>query len=191
MRDHLGNYTRANLARLSLEEVERACPKFKEVQRLIDSEYSRLRLNRPELTGGRLGTALHLAIKNAIDEKKDGNLKAEVSYLNGKEETPAERFYGKKGSIRPDIRELPEGEQPAHLVDLLSRQSAASIMEVMEGNNLCYYEVTIGKAPVKPLRMEAVASHTATAFPDRVFNSIIVMEARPRNARDVPFKAPP
>ena len=88
-------------SKLTREEVEEACPRFPFVQNITNQVAKSLNpvsfKNR-----GAYGTAIHMGVKEKIDEIRDPNFLTEVSIF--KADIDASR-YALKGTIRIDIRE--------------------------------------------------------------------------------------
>lgn len=67
---------------LKEDEVRAVCPRFDEIQSMVDETTARVRLQQPDLLPWVFGTAVHLDLKRQIDSMKDPSLRAEISLAN-------------------------------------------------------------------------------------------------------------
>jgi hypothetical protein len=155
-RDPHGALDRANVDVLNREQVENECKKLDEVQRRTDKAVDNVN-NRNTSTGvymspSQFGTAVHKSLKDQIENLKNPNLRAEVSYWKMQEDN----VYGRPGSIRVDV------------------------LERTDQNVVCVYDIKTGqsrRSGLTPARMLEIAKNVLTAYPDA--RHVIVTEVRP------------
>jgi hypothetical protein len=140
---------------LTSEQVNDACPRYDDVQKITNEEASEVRNTRPGLSPSQYGTAVHTQIRRRIDALNDPSLQAEVSYLKAQEETESSREakWGMKGTIRVDVDEK------------------------AENNTACVYDIKTGRSGLSAARIAEIVTRVyAKGKPDR----LIITEVRPQ-----------
>ena len=141
----------AMIKTLSRDEVNLLCDRFEEVQRLTDDAVKAVRNSGAKLSPQQFGTAVHMLVKQKIDEMNDDYLKAEVSFLKG-----LEAGRGIRGTIRVDgigrVKDRP--------------------------NTACIYDIKTGDRGLSFPRMLEMAVNSRKAYNGQITN-FIVTEVRP------------
>lgn len=135
---------------LTRDDVEAACPRTGEVQSMTDAAADAVRSEGRPLSAQQFGTAVHSNLKWQVDELRDSNLHAEVSFL--KSSDPAN--YGDKGSIRIDV------------------------LENTQKGVVCVYDIKTGRSVLTLLRAGEIARAVNSNYGPG--NRIILNEMRPR-----------
>jgi len=136
---------------LSRDEVNLLCDRFAEVQALTDNAVAAVRNSGANLSPQQFGTAVHVLVKQKIDEMDDDYLKAEVSFLKG-----FEAGRGIRGTIRIDgigrVKERPD--------------------------TACIYDIKTGVRGLNFPRMLEMVVNSQKAYNGEIRN-FIVTEVRP------------
>lgn len=130
-----GVLNRAEVRNLDKDEAQSFCPRLAEVQSRTDSAAEAVRRDRGPLSPAQYGTAVHLDLKQQIDDLNNPDFRAELSYLKGE---PAK--YGVRGTIR---------------IDVLERVDAATV---------CVYDIKTGASGLTGARMDEIAVNVAKNF---------------------------
>ena len=136
---------------LSRVEVGQLCERFGEVQDLTDNAVAAVRSSGAVLSAQQFGTAVHAKLKADIDGRGDDYLKAEVSFLKGREDD-----YGVKGTIR---------------IDALERVRKRP-------DTVCIYDIKTGRSGLSFPRMLEMVVNSQKAFNGQI-RHFIVTEVRP------------
>jgi hypothetical protein len=147
----------ANTRLLSREEVDKACARFGDVQRITNKQAADVRAEQPSLSPSQYGTAVHTRIDHAIKTMNDSDLRSEVSYLKAQEETQSSKDakWGMKGTIRVDVDE-----------------------DTQKGT-VCVYDIKTGRSGLSQARVAEIVTRVyanAKNKPER----IIITEVRPQ-----------
>lgn len=136
-------------SKLSREEVEEACPRFRFVQSITNQVAKSL---NPALfkNRGAFGTAVHMGVKRNIDGIRDPNFTTEVSIF--KSDIDASR-YALRGTVRIDI------------------------LEKREDNFVCVYDLKTGAYPMPPKRFLEIYMNVIAMYPK--VTGVIIAEVRP------------
>jgi hypothetical protein len=163
-REDTDAFSSDNVHLLSRDEVNRICKRLELVQMLTDGAALAERPFRDTMSPTQYGTRIHAMLKNEIDDVKDPNLKAEVSYLKLMEDMkdskefvgsmPAEVSYGTKGSIRIDV------------------------LERTDPSRVCVYDIKTGRSGLSPARFNEIRRSVVGAYGPSV-KQIIITEVRP------------
>lgn len=147
--------TLAYVGRIGPDEIEAACPKLAQVQKLTDAAAASTD-RRSYSSAAVYGTTVHKKIKDAVEALGDPNLRSEVSILKSLAESVplGERgnLYGRLGSIRIDVIEK-------------------------AGKTACVYDIKTGVTGLMPARSQEIATAVRLNYPDAT--RIIVTEVRP------------
>jgi hypothetical protein len=137
------------IAILNRTDVEQACPRFGEVQRLTNQAEQYAKSSGGIMSPSQFGTKVHTRLKELIDRQNDPNFRAEVSY----DGTQKDARYGQKLSIRVDV------------------------LERLGNGVVCVYDIKTGDRALEGPRMTTIARKVLQRFPDT--RRIIVTEVRP------------
>jgi hypothetical protein len=124
---HVGRRTR--------EEVDQACPRHGEVQQYTDEAADAVRRGGRFISGADFGTRVHSQLKQAVDQLKDPDLRAEVSAIKSGPAT-----YGQPNSIRVDV------------------------LENVRNGTVCVYDIKTGRSPLTLARMFEIASNVHSYY---------------------------
>jgi hypothetical protein len=98
--DEAGTTVLSAVRNLTRDEVKDVCDRIDDVQDETNAAAKTVVATQPNLPPARHGTAVHMQLKEQIDDMNDPNFRAEVSVLKSLEET-----YGTKDSVRIDVFE--------------------------------------------------------------------------------------
>jgi hypothetical protein len=138
------------VGQLDRDKVDAACPRLAEVQERTDLAAATVQRERGDLRPAQYGTAVHTDLKGQIDDLKDPNFRAEVSFLKERDDVR----YGEKGSIRIDV------------------------FENVGNGTVCVYDIKTGQAGLTMPRTAEIATNVFNRYP--ATQRIIVTEVRPR-----------
>jgi hypothetical protein len=138
---------------LNRQQVGSVCDKLGDVQTATDDAVKKVLSTRGYLPPAPFGTAVHVAIKKKINEPRNPDFRAEVSYVKGMEENRDNIRYGMKGSIRVDV------------------------FENTKSGDVCVYDIKTGRRGLSALRMFEIAIMVSLFYPGA--RRIIVTEVRP------------
>jgi hypothetical protein len=123
------------VGQLTREQVDRFCKKFDDVQTRTDETYARIARERPLASASQLGTAVHVNLKEQINNMKNPFYQAEVSRLKSDEAR-----YSKLGSIRIDA------------------------LEKSGDDTVCVYDIKTGTAGLTKARSLEIATTAFSVF---------------------------
>ena len=144
---------------LTGEQLKKLCDKVDKVQELMNEAARKTRQEGKYKDAQAFGREVHLNLKKSIMENSKLELEAERSFVfDGDRDVR----YGKKGSVRPDIKEK-EKEENKHNDD--------------GDETLCFYDGKTGKARLDPRYMHKVANYVLRTRPRA--KRVIVTEVKP------------
>lgn len=133
--DGRGELDLSDVKLLDRGKVDAACPRLGEVQERTDLAADAIRRSGRYLPPAEFGTAVHTNLKKQIDDLRDPDFRAEVSYVKNKEEN-----YGRKDSIRIDV------------------------LEKVRDGTVCVYDIKTGRRGLSVARTAEIATNVFSAF---------------------------
>lgn len=125
------------VAMLDRDQVNNACPRLAEVEARAQEAMDRLTRDRPELSGARLGTAVHHDLSQQIKALNNPNFVAERSFLKSENAR-----YGPKDSTRIDV------------------------FERVGNGTVCVYDIKTSDARLRDSRSFEIATSVLARFSD-------------------------
>ena len=151
--DPSGALTRADVERLTRDQVGNICKRLEDVQEDTDDAARVVRRDGGwRMSPQQFGTAVHKMIKDVINGRDEAYLHAEVSRIKQRQ---ADADYGEKGSVRIDV------------------------LEYAGDGTTCVYDIKTGESRRSGLslaRMRELAENALQAYPNT--RRIIVTEVR-------------
>lgn len=139
------------VGRVDQSSLDQACPRYSEVQEMLDTTTAHVRSSGLYSSPQALGNEVHFLMSEQVKSLRDPNFIAEISY---KKISYLPTRYGERNSIRLDILEKPPTD------------------------TVCIYDHKTGDAGLDPTRAVDFAALARKNFPTA--KRFIVMEMRPR-----------